>query len=155
MKYTKLSKCRICGNDDLIKILDLGSQALTGVFPSIKQEQVTSGPLELVKCSEDSTSTSCGLVQLNHSYRQKELYGDNYGYRSGLNPSMVRHLSNKAHNILRQYQPSCGDVIIDIGSNDGTLLGFYPLDGPDLLGMDPTGNKFRNFYASHINLIAL
>ncbi len=154
LKYTKLSKCRICGNDDLIKILDLGSQALTGVFPSIKHEQVTSGPLELVKCSEDNTSTSCGLVQLNHSYRPEELYGYNYGYRSGLNPSMVRHLKNKAHKILRQYQPSYEEVIIDIGSNDGTLLGFYPIDGPDLLGMDPTGNKFSHFYAAHINLIS-
>ena len=67
---------------------------------------------------------------------------------------MVRHLKNKAHKILRQYQPSYEEVIIDIGSNDGTLLGFYPIDGPDLLGMDPTGNKFSHFYAAHINLIS-
>ncbi|MEI9891982.1 MAG: hypothetical protein WDN45_17285 [Caulobacteraceae bacterium] len=52
-------------------------------------EAVTRGPLELVWCPDS------GLLQLGHSFDPQEMYGDNYGYRSGLNASMVRHLSQK------------------------------------------------------------
>ena len=77
----KLDKCRICGSTDLVCVLDLGEQALTGVFPRDDATEVTTGPLRLVKWSPDR----CGLLQLAHSYDLAEMYGDNYGYRSGLN----------------------------------------------------------------------
>ena len=70
-------------------ILSLGTQQLTGVFTRSAGETVTSGPLELMKCFGPE---ACGLVQLRHTYDSSEMYGDNYGYRSGLNQTMVRHL---------------------------------------------------------------
>ena len=85
----KINKCRISGESDLVDILSLGEQYLTGVFPSSKEEKVTKGPLDLVWAKES------GLLQLKHSYDLGEMYGDNYGYRSGLNSSMVEHLTNK------------------------------------------------------------
>ncbi len=78
--YRQISTCRICNNRQLTEVLDLGTQALTGVFPSSRTQAVTSGPLQLVKC--DGDETVCGLVQLRHTYDLGELYGDNYGYRS-------------------------------------------------------------------------
>ena len=77
-----INKCRICGNQDLQRVFDLGHQYLTGRFPSNVDEVITSGPVELVKCSG---ITSCGLVQLKQSYDLSEMYGDNYGYKSSLN----------------------------------------------------------------------
>lgn len=88
MLYSKITECRICKNTNLVSILDLGSQALTGVFP-MPGENVEAGPLELVKCTGEDC---CGLLQLAHNYDMEALYGDNYGYRSGLNKGMVRHL---------------------------------------------------------------
>ena len=67
-------------------------QALTGVFPRERRMHVPVSPLELVKCRVDESSKTCGLVQLRHSFEAGEMYGMNYGYRSGLNQSMVRHL---------------------------------------------------------------
>ena len=153
MEYKEVSECRICGNRDFEPILDLGEQALTGVFPRSADQQVTSGPLELVKCAEDSSDRSCGLVQLRHTYDFGELYGQDYGYRSGLNPSMVDHLRGKVQTILGFVPLSPGDLVIDIGSNDGTLLGFYPLDGITLVGIDPTGSKFKDYYPDRVQLI--
>ncbi len=61
MKYTRIEKCRICGNAKLAKVVDLGVQCLTGVFPGNEAQEVTSGPLELVKCADDGKGMSCGL----------------------------------------------------------------------------------------------
>ncbi len=151
--YKEISQCRICGNSNLVSILNLGNQTLTGVFPKSKDEVVTSGPLELVKCHGGENENFCGLVQLKHSYRMEELYGENYGYRSGLNQSMVTHLHSKADNILKRISVLPGDLVIDIGSNDSTLLQAYPNNGIILLGIDPTGNKFKQHYPEHIQLM--
>jgi hypothetical protein len=151
--YKAIAACRMCGNSNLVPILDLGAQALTGVFPRSKEERITAGPLELVKCHRDQEEESCGLVQLRHSYDLHELYGDNYGYRSGLNQSMVRHLHAKVREILQRVTLAPGNLVIDIGSNDGTLLWAYPKQGIQLVGIDPTGKKFMEFYPAHIQLI--
>lgn len=147
--FKKNEACRICGNKHLELILDLGEQMLTGVFPSTKDTKVTTGPLRLVKCMGDDV---CGLVQLEHSYDLGEMYGENYGYRSGLNKSMVAHLHNKVKKILGQVELRDGDLVVDIGSNDSTTLQAYP-EGPVLVGIDPTGVKFQKYYPPHIQLI--
>jgi len=149
--YKKIDKCRICGNTHLERVLDLGEQMLTGVFPRAKGEEVTIGPLRLVKCF--GGNDVCGLLQLEHSYDLGEMYGDNYGYRSGLNAGMVAHLHNKVRRILGLVSLGIGDLVIDIGSNDSTSLQAYPSDGLTLVGVDPTGVKFQGFYPSHIQLI--
>ena len=114
--YKKIEACRISGSTNLLPVLNLGEQALTGVFPASAQQHVETAPLELV-WSPDS-----GLVQLAHSFEPDEMFGDNYGYRSGLNQSMVSHLTTKVAYLERMVQPVAGDVILDIGSNDATTL---------------------------------
>ncbi len=145
-----IERCRMCGNDGLASVLDLGEQALTGVFPRDASESVTRGPLQLLKCHGDG---ACGLVQLRHSYDSGEMYGANYGYRSSLNRSMVQHLGAKVAALLQRFPPVKGDLVLDIGSNDGTLLSFYPQE-LRLVGMDPTAAKFRDFYQPRIEVIA-
>lgn len=149
--YTKIEKCRICGNTNLECVLDLGEQMLTGVFPREKNANVTTGPLRLVKCV--GGGEPCGLLQMEHSYDLGEMYGENYGYRSGLNASMVAHLNNKVKRILGLIELHEGDLVIDIGSNDSTTLQAYPSSGLVLVGVDPTGIKFYNYYPPHIQLI--
>ena len=153
--YKKVQACRICGNANLEPILDLGVQMLTGVFPNkVDSMAATTGPLVLVKCiGESDGMESCGLVQLQHSYDLKEMYGLNYGYRSGLNKSMVAHLQAKVDRIMSMISLDDYDLVIDIGSNDGTTLAAYPKKNLNLVGIDPTGLKFLNFYPDHVKLI--
>ncbi|HEX8621011.1 MAG TPA: class I SAM-dependent methyltransferase [Allosphingosinicella sp.] len=149
--YTKIERCRICGNSELVPVLDLGEQMLTGVFPAQPGADVTVGPLRLVKCvGGDET---CGLLQLEHSYDLGEMYGDNYGYRSGLNASMVAHLGRKVERIAGLVSLDPGDLVVDIGSNDSTTLRAYDQPGLTLVGIDPTGTKFRQYYPDHVDLI--
>ena len=148
----KINKCRICGNDELVPVVDLGEQYLTGVFPRQDEiNSITKGPLRLVKCH--GSIDNCGLLQLEHSYELGEMYGDNYGYRSGLNKSMVSHLQNKVKTILGVVDLNPGDLVIDIGSNDGTTLSSFS-SNLQLVGVDPTGEKFKEYYPEHIELIS-
>jgi len=144
--YKEITACRISKSPNLISVLSLGEQHLTGVFPKYSDEQITRGPLDLVWCPES------GLLQLKQSYNLDEMYGDNYGYRSGLNPSMVRHLSNKAAAIEKLLKLSSSDIVLDIGSNDATLLNAYKSDCSKI-GIDPTGEKFREYYSKNIELV--
>lgn len=149
MLYQEIKKCRICENTNLVLVVDLGSQALTGVFP-LPGEAVEVGPLEMVKCHSDDGRDACGLVQLKHDYEMEKLYGDNYGYRSALNKSMVRHLQDIVEKIEKRQSLQDGDLVIDIASNDGTLLSAYKNTKLDLLGIDPTSDKFKEYYPEHI-----
>ncbi len=149
--YKKTEVCRICGNKNLECVLDLGEQMLTGVFPRTIGEKVTSGPMRLMKCN--GGDDVCGLLQLEHSYDLGEMYGENYGYRSGLNASMVEHLNKKVKKILDKIDLVKGDLVVDIGSNDSTTLQAYPPNIPTLVGIDPTGIKFSSYYPAHIQLI--
>jgi len=143
----EITRCRVSGSPDLIPVLSLGVQKLTGVFPRSREAAITEGPLELVWCPQS------GLLQLRHSYDLREMYGLNYGYRSGLNPSMVRHLAAKVAQLQRLCPLSAGDLVLDIGSNDATLLKGYHHSSLRRLGIDPTGVKFGAYYTDGIELI--
>ena len=147
MLYREIADCRICASAKLAAVLNLGSQALTGIFPKSRGERVPAGPLELVKCAD------CGLLQLKHNYDLSQLYGDTYGYRSGLNQSMVRHLQQKVAKIADRVELAAGDLVVDVGANDSTLLQAYPARGLELVGVDPSGPKFARFYPPHVQLI--
>jgi SAM-dependent methyltransferase len=147
MNGTEISACRVSNSKNLIDVLDLGFQSLTGVFPKSIDESITQGPLKLVWCP------TSGLLQLKHSFDLNEMYGMNYGYRSGLNQSMVQHLQRKVLYLQRIQSLSAGDIVLDIGSNDGTLLSAYNMKGIKLIGIDPTGEKFRKFYKDGIELV--
>ncbi|MCY1669390.1 class I SAM-dependent methyltransferase [Rhizobium sp. SL86] len=144
--YQKIDACRVSGSKNLVSVLQLGYQELTGVFPAANQP-VTSGPLELVWCQDS------GLLQLAHTYNSSEMYGDNYGYRSGLNASMVRHLTHKIGFLEKFSDIAPGDVVLDIGSNDCTSLKAYKTPGIERIGIDPTGAKFHQYYPDDVKLV--
>jgi hypothetical protein len=120
---------------------------LTGVFPKSRDAAITTGPLRLVWCPNS------GLLQLAHSYDLGEMYGDNYGYRSGLNLSMVEHLTQKINELERAVALSPGDTVVDIGSNDATSLKAYKTPSLKRIGIDPTGAKFRQYYPDDVTLV--
>lgn len=139
---TKTLVCRICGGPNLFEAMDFGNLSLTGVFQT-DGEQVPNAPLLLCRCED------CGLVQLGHSYQQASLYGETYGYESHLNPSMVSHLQAKAKMLeLKYLSGNPKPVVVDIASNDGTLLAGYTNPNAQLIGIDPLLNVVTDHYPS-------
>jgi NDP-4-keto-2,6-dideoxyhexose 3-C-methyltransferase len=116
---------------------------LTGVFPNpTDSSSIPGGHLRLVRCT---AKDGCGLVQLDQSFDPNSMYGENYGYRSGLNPSMVKHLRKRVHAITSNRILRDNDLVVDVGSNDGTTLSFYPKH-LTRIGIDPTSSKFAAHY---------
>lgn len=144
--YKEIKFCRICHSNNLINVLSLGTQCLTGIFPKKVGEKITKGPLELVWCQD------CTLLQMKQSYSLVEMYGSTYGYRSGLNLSMSQHLKQKIKFLEDYVKLKKNDLIIDIGSNDGTLLNAC---NQNLIkvGVDPLAKKFKKFYKKNIYII--
>ena len=144
--FTELSGCRICGGDRLDDVFDLGVQALASRFPRPGEAEPPAVPLVLVCCAD------CGLVQLKHSVRPSELYTYGYGYRSGTNATMRGHLAGLVGWIQERCVLGAGDVVVDIGCNDGTLLKAYATAGLRRVGFDAIAGKFRQDYPADITL---
>ena len=129
---TEIKRCRSC-NGELIPIIDLGNQAVCN-FGDGKDVKF---PLELVMCG----NTKCRLLQLKHNAPPESMWNENYGYKSGINRLIRENLKEIVDDIeqLKQLKPD--NYVIDIGSNDGTLLNYY--SNPNKLrriGFEPSIN---------------
>ena len=151
VNYTEQKFCRICNNSDLLEVLSLGDQYLSGIFPKSENQKLISAPLALIKCVGKD---SCGLVQMKYNFNRDIMYGEDYGYRSGLNASMVKHLEEKTEKIKSIISLNNNDIILDIGSNDGTTLNFFKNSNLELIGIDPTAKNFISYYSKEISVIS-
>lgn len=134
MTYTTRETCRVCGSKDLTTVIDLGEQYVSDF---VDKDRIYSGhkcPIELQLCGD------CTLVQAKHSPPQDFLYTRHYWYRSGINPAMREALRDITREIEERVDLSWGDVVLDIGSNDGTLLRSYTKDGLVTVGVEPATN---------------
>lgn len=139
--YPPITKCRICKGDKLVDVIDLGEQVITSRFPKLGDFSTPKTKIVLCMCKE------CSLLQLRYTTESSEMYENEngYGYRSGLNNTMRTHLKNYNEEIRNLVELKEGDVVVDIGSNDATMLKFYP-DTLKRIGVDPTGKQFKEFY---------
>ena len=131
--------CRICGSKALTPVVSLGDQFLSGAFAKPEgappvQRRV---PLDLVRCDPTLDERACGLVQMRHSVPPKVLYAS-YWYRSGVNQTMRDNLAGIAQMAEKMAGLQKGDLVLDIGCNDGTLLKSYRTAGIKRLGIDPS-----------------
>ena len=133
------TECRICQGKDLHDVIDLGNQVITSRFPIYGDFSTPSISILLCLCK------TCGLLQLRTTTNSSEMYEHEYGYRSGINESMRNHLLEYKNEILEHVKLEEGDSILDIGSNDSTMLSYYD-QIYDRIGIDPTGKQFSEYY---------
>jgi hypothetical protein len=139
MKIKKINKCRCCGSKKLNLFLDFGDMHLTTEFPTRKTNKGKI-PMKLMICQK------CKLFQLLHNYDLNKLYNKDYGYKSGINESMNRHLESITQDVEKIINFTKNDIVLDIASNDGTLLKKYKNKKITRFGIDPTIKKFLNLY---------
>lgn len=128
MSFTERNDCRLC-HGPLEPCLDLGSTPLANEFvsdPEVKQEYY---PLYLSVCE------GCGHVQLPVCVDPKRLFPPDYSYLSGTAPSHVQHLRDYARDVSEGLPP--GSLVVEIGSNDGTMLQAFQQLGFVVCGVDP------------------
>ncbi len=130
---TEINSCRVCGSKNLRFILSLGEQYVTD-FVDKPEDTINKGPLTLVLC--DSSLGGCGLLQLKHTFNHDALY-KKYWYKSGISTSMVSALKEVVESVTSIIKLEKNDVVLDIGSNDGTLLKQYD-DNLIKIGFEPS-----------------
>jgi hypothetical protein len=142
MKIITRQSCRLCGSRSLTPVLDLQPQMLASVFISKDNRNklpTRKVPLELMRCNPELDEDACGLVQLKHTYPSDIMYRD-YWYASGVNQTMRDALGDIATKAMSYVNIREGDIAVDIGCNDGTLLKSYPKIDLELIGFDPAAN---------------
>jgi C-methyltransferase C-terminal domain/Methyltransferase domain/Putative zinc binding domain len=119
--------------------LSLGHQRIAGAFadPGGEEPVQRSLPLELVRCDMTRDQEACGLIQTRHTVPGSILYSS-YWYRSGVNRTMTENLHGIARGIEAIVALETGDLVVDIGCNDGTLFDGYRAQGLRYLGFDPS-----------------
>ena len=135
----KITKCRNCKESKLLKLFSLGKISFTGKFAKNKKINIGKTPLDLVMCKY------CSLVQLKNNYNLKYLYGPDYGYRTGINRTMTEHVKKITKILVKKTKISKKECVLDIASNDGTLLKCYNRKY-FTCGIDPLVNKYRKNY---------
>ena len=134
----KISKCRICKKKKLKKLFSFGNLSFTGKFPTV-DKLIQKKPITLVICK------NCHLVQLGHNFDLKYLYGPDYGYRTGINKTMLNHVKSVVKDLSHRVKLKKKDLVLDIASNDGSLLNFYNKN-VITFGVDPILNKYKSNY---------
>ena len=130
--HTKRDNCRLCEENILEQVVPLEPTTVAEKYLSkdqLKDEELVC-PLDLYMCE------SCGHVQLLDIIDPKFLYND-YTYSSGNSPGLVKHFSEYANNVIKKYNPEKNSLVVDVGSNDGTLLNFFKQNSLKVLGVDP------------------
>lgn len=132
----EIERCRVCSSAELHPVIDMGSQYIASLFPKrpLSSDLERRFPLEVVRCAAQK---GCGLVQLRHTVSPAVMYSE-YGYRSGTNEMMRANLAQITERIEKVVPLDPGDVVVDIGCNDGTLLSSYRSTGIKRVGMDPS-----------------
>ena len=135
----KIKNCRNCKNTELFDLFSLGKISFTGRFPNTIRQNVPKAYLNVLMCKK------CKLVQLDRNFDLNYLYGKSYGYRTGINKTMTDHVKKIVRKCSALVKLKSKQYVLDIGSNDATLLNFYPNDIIKV-GVDPLVNKYKKFY---------
>ncbi len=127
-------QCQICSHKNLDLVLPLGHQLPVSSYLTEEQlyEAEMTYPLNLCRCSK------CGLLQLDYIIDPNIAFPFKYPYRSGLTNMLVRNFRELANLIIPKYNLRPGDLVLDIGSNDGTLLQGFKEKGMRVVGIEPT-----------------
>jgi cyclopropane fatty-acyl-phospholipid synthase-like methyltransferase len=135
MQRNNLGKCLLCDEAQVQEFLDLGRTALANKFLS-KEELSTPEPKYPLKVG---FCHGCGHVQLMELVPPEAMF-DHYLYVSSASDTLKSHLWDLSDDILKRYQLGAGDLVIDIGCNDATLLHGFKRYGVRTLGVDPARN---------------
>ena len=126
--------CQVCRSFDLQQVINLGFSAPCDSL--LTHEMLNSPekiyPLNLVRCRK------CGLVQIDYAVNPSELFYSEYPYRSGITETLKKNLHKTAEHVVKTCALKSGSLVVDIGSNDGTVLEGFKMQGMRVLGVEPT-----------------
>lgn len=127
--------CQNCGHQPLAHIMDFGHHPPCDSLLRAAQltEPESFYPLDLYRCE------ACGLVQIDYAVDPKELFYEHYPYTTGITGALKNNFDAMAAKLIESLQMKPGSLVVDIGSNDGTILQGFKSRGMRVVGVEPTG----------------
>lgn len=134
IKTGYINYCQICNSQKLHTILDLGHQPLCDTLLTQKSlnEPEKTYPLRMIWCE------NCTGVQIDYCVDGSEVYHPDYPYKSGVTKELVEYQVKIGQGLIKKFNLKEGDLVIDVGSNDGTLLSGFKGTGIKTVGIEPT-----------------
>ncbi len=134
VKNGHIEKCQVCNSIKLHLILDLGHQPLCDslLTESMLHQPETTYPLRMFWCEE------CSLAQIDYCVDGSLVYHPDYPYRTGVTKELVEYLKEMSASLVTKYSLKNNDLVVDLGSNDGTLLAGFKESRTNVLGVEPT-----------------
>ena len=133
MNFKKINKCRICKKNNLDKCLDLGKQPLANSLKKNKSEKEILVPLHLLRCSE------CYTLQLSHTVNPNKLFSK-YVWITGTANETIKYLKKFVLKIQKYIKDKKNDEVLEIASNDGSLLKLLKIKQINASGVEPAKN---------------
>ncbi len=131
-EYQKNVFCRLCMSKNISQVFSIGKSPLgNALYKSLQERSKPKYPLTLMLCD------NCGHLQLSHKVHPKELFQDSYTYLSGTSKVFVDYLESYVDSITNEFNLGQNSKILEIGSNDGTCLGFFKKNTCKVIGIDP------------------
>jgi len=130
----KIKVCQICNSDKLIDIINLGDQPLANTLQKKLNDKISleKYPINVVRCSD------CTLLQIDYIVDQTKVYHVNYPYLPGITQTVDNEQKELADYLYNKLSLKTGDTVLDIGSNDGSLLKHFKSKRLDVVGVEPT-----------------
>lgn len=127
------SSCRCCGSKNITTFLDLAKVPIADALLNNPEEDEVLVPLSAAFCN------NCYAVQVLQDVHADRMFTEAYPYFTSANPSLVKHFTESAGRLIEQYKIVPGQSVIEVGSNDGTMLNVFKQHGISVLGIDPSG----------------
>ena len=130
----KIDKCQICSSDRLKNVMNIGDQPLANsLIKKIELDnQIEKYPVNIIRCED------CTLLQLDYIVDQKKVYHPDYPYLPGITKTVDNEQKELADYLYKEFDLKNNNLVVDIGSNDGSLLKHFKVKGLKTIGVEPT-----------------
>ena len=133
-KPGKIDKCQICLSSKLIEVMEIGDQPLANslIKDLSEEDKFNKYPINIVRCEE------CTLLQIDYIVDQTKVYHPDYPYLPGITKTVDNEQKELSDFLCKELDLNDNDLIVDIGSNDGSLLKHFKNNGLKTIGVEPT-----------------
>lgn len=133
-KFNEINSCEVCGNTDLVSVLDLGLHPMCDDLVQVDDSRVCNEyPIEILFCKK------CTTAHQRFQVPKEDLFPTSYHYRSRFTADVLKGMEGLVDSCAERFGSLSGKKVLDIGCNDGSLLDFFKRQGATTIGIEPTG----------------
>jgi hypothetical protein len=130
----QINRCEVCGNNELVSVLSLGEHPMCDDLIRIGDpRECKEYPIDILFCNR------CFTAHQKYQVSKQDLFPQTYHYRSRFTADVINGMKGLVEKCVEHFGNLSGAKVLDVGCNDGSLLGFFRENGAITIGIEPTG----------------